>query len=216
MSNIEAAASLYDLKSKWYLKAGVYIYCKKQIRIFNKNHNNIWLSSNLICFFTAEYKLFHAQIPTLKLRQAQSTLHTYAQPKVYFSADRDGILIMQGILVVFMVILVNVNPNPSSIQLNSDALLLNKRVPMTIPDSNKIIHTAKSRSHSPRPHSQGKSFSNIDEYLAHLRKMGAQDRPFYEKIGPNKYRLNTGRGSRRKPPQIFTRQQLLNKYGFSN
>lgn len=65
------------------------------------------------------------------------------------------------------------------------------------------------------PHSQGKSFETLDAYLSHRKKLGAQDRPYYERVGPDQYQLMIGRGSRGKPPQYFTRRQLLEKYGFS-
>lgn len=71
-----------------------------------------------------------------------------------------------------------------------------------------------SRSRAGLPHAQGQSFQTLDEYLSHLRKMGAQDRPYYEKIGDNKYQLITGRGTNLRPPEIFTREMLLKKYGF--
>jgi hypothetical protein len=64
------------------------------------------------------------------------------------------------------------------------------------------------------PHAQGKTFSTLDSYLAHLKTMGAQDRPYYEKVGPDKYQLITGRGGNRLPPQYFTRDMLLKKFGF--
>ena len=65
------------------------------------------------------------------------------------------------------------------------------------------------------PHAQGRVFHTLDDYLAHLLKMGMQDRPFYEHAGANRYRLNAGRGGRGKPPQYFTREELMRKYGFS-
>jgi len=64
-------------------------------------------------------------------------------------------------------------------------------------------------------HSQGKTFSNLDEYLKHLKEMGKQDRPFYELVKPNFYKLNIGRSGRFVEPQYFTRQELLKKYNFS-
>lgn len=66
------------------------------------------------------------------------------------------------------------------------------------------------------PHAQGKTFPNLDAYLAHLRKMGAQDRPYYKEVEPGKYQLMSGRGSNRREPQYFTREQLLKKYGFDH
>ncbi len=68
--------------------------------------------------------------------------------------------------------------------------------------------------HNGLPHAQGQSFQTLDDYLLHLQKMGMQDRPYYDEIGPGRYRLNTGRGSQNQPPQYFTREELLEKYGF--
>ncbi len=65
------------------------------------------------------------------------------------------------------------------------------------------------------PHSQGKSFATLDDYLAHRKKMGMQDRPYYREVSPNRYKLEVGRGSAGRPAQYFTKQQLMEKYGFS-
>jgi len=65
------------------------------------------------------------------------------------------------------------------------------------------------------PHAQGRTFYTLDQYLAHLTTMGMQDRPFYEQVGPDRYRLNVGRGGHGKPPQHFTREELMHKYGFT-
>lgn len=65
------------------------------------------------------------------------------------------------------------------------------------------------------PHSQGQVFFTLDEYLAHLIEMGKQDRPFYELVEPECYRLNVGRGRKFSEPQYFTRKELLEKYGFN-
>jgi len=65
------------------------------------------------------------------------------------------------------------------------------------------------------PNSQDKIFYSLDEYLAHLVEMGKQDRPFYELISSDKYKLNVGRGGQFLQPQYFTRQELMIKFGFS-
>lgn len=68
------------------------------------------------------------------------------------------------------------------------------------------------------PYAQGRAFDNLDDYLAHLKRRGAADVPFYEKAGPDLYRLVTGR----RPPwegrdeRLFTRAELEEKYGFSS
>ena len=64
------------------------------------------------------------------------------------------------------------------------------------------------------PFAQGKAFRTLDEYVAHRRKLGAQDVPYYEETAPGTYRLRTGRGERFSEPQYFTRAQLLKEFGF--
>lgn len=67
------------------------------------------------------------------------------------------------------------------------------------------------------PHAQGQSFATLDDYLAHLRRMGAQDRPYYEEIAPGQYRRVGGR----RPPgaqaaeRIYTRAELMQEFGFT-
>lgn len=64
------------------------------------------------------------------------------------------------------------------------------------------------------PWSRGKSFATLDEYLAHLRANGAIDLPWYREISPGVYELVT---SRRPPPEpeTFTREQLMERFGFT-
>ncbi len=65
----------------------------------------------------------------------------------------------------------------------------------------------------PPPHQR---FATLDDYLAHLRRLGAQDYPFYDEVAPGLYRLNTGRGAAaRPPPPTVTRDQLLRRHGFT-
>lgn len=64
------------------------------------------------------------------------------------------------------------------------------------------------------PHAQGRTFADLESYLAHLRRLGTMDIPFYEEISPGRYKLNSGRGSNRMPEQIFTRDELLKKFRF--
>ena len=65
------------------------------------------------------------------------------------------------------------------------------------------------------PGSDGKTFSELDEYLAHLEVKGHTDRPFWELMEDGRYRWNTGRGMQFKEPKYATREDLLEKYGFS-
>ncbi len=83
-------------------------------------------------------------------------------------------------------------------------------VQMTSSDSSD-----KTPQRAKRPtNNQGREFETLDEYLAHLRKLGAQDYPFYELVGPDRYKLNIGRGGNRQPAKYFTREELAQKYGF--
>lgn len=66
-----------------------------------------------------------------------------------------------------------------------------------------------------RPHAGGRSFADLDAYLAHLRVLGAQDIPYYHEVSPGRYRLESGRGTRNQPPVLATREELLRKFGFS-
>ena len=65
------------------------------------------------------------------------------------------------------------------------------------------------------PGADGKSFAALDEYLAHLEVKGHTDRPFWELMEDGRYRWNTGRGMQFKEPKYATREELLEKYGFS-
>lgn len=64
------------------------------------------------------------------------------------------------------------------------------------------------------PWSRGKSFSTLDEYLAHLRANGAIDLPWYREIRPGVYELVT---SRRPPPEpeVISREELMERFGFT-
>ncbi len=57
-------------------------------------------------------------------------------------------------------------------------------------------------------------FATLDDYLAHLEKGGAMDRPYYHRLPDGRYQLIAGRGSNRNP-QYFSRDELLQKFGFS-
>ena len=65
------------------------------------------------------------------------------------------------------------------------------------------------------PASDGKIFKVLDDYLAHLEVQGHIDRPFWELMKDGRYRWNTGRGMQFKEPKYATREELLEKYGFS-
>lgn len=61
-------------------------------------------------------------------------------------------------------------------------------------------------------------FPNLDAYLAFLEKRSHMDGPWYREIRPGVYELQTGNlrlpdGER--PKRVFTREELLRKFGFS-
>lgn len=64
------------------------------------------------------------------------------------------------------------------------------------------------------PHAEGKSFATLDAYLAHLEKLGEIGIAWYERLPDGRYQL-----IRRRPPgtapEIFTRQELLERFGFA-
>lgn len=66
----------------------------------------------------------------------------------------------------------------------------------------------------PLPYARGKTFDTLDEYLAHLRANGAIDLPWYREARPGVYELVT---SIRPPgpPEYFTREELMERFGFS-
>lgn len=65
------------------------------------------------------------------------------------------------------------------------------------------------------PHAQGKVFHDLDSYLAHLKRLGTMDFPFWEEVKPGLYRHNTGRGMDRNNPEMATRAELLRRFGFA-
>lgn len=64
------------------------------------------------------------------------------------------------------------------------------------------------------PFAGDRSFATLDAYLAFLEEQGAFDTPWYREIAPGVYELVT-----RRPPwekaKTFTREQLLEKFGFT-
>lgn len=67
------------------------------------------------------------------------------------------------------------------------------------------------------PFSQGQGFATLDAYLQHLKSLAPQDRPYYEEVEPGRYRHITGRRGPGETPDdtIYTREDLLERYGFS-
>jgi hypothetical protein len=65
------------------------------------------------------------------------------------------------------------------------------------------------------PDSFGRTFATLDEYLAHLRRYAAPiDKPWYREVRPGVYERVTTAVPRREP-QIYTRAQLMARFGFT-
>lgn len=65
------------------------------------------------------------------------------------------------------------------------------------------------------PDSFGRTFATLDEYLAHLRRYAAPiDKPWYREVRPGVYEFVTTIVPRREP-QIYTRAQLMERFGFT-
>jgi hypothetical protein len=66
------------------------------------------------------------------------------------------------------------------------------------------------------PFAGEQSFATLDEYLAFLKTAGEYDTPWYREIKPGRvYERVTRRAPGKKAP-IYTREQLLEKYGFKS
>jgi len=63
------------------------------------------------------------------------------------------------------------------------------------------------------PYGQGLTFATLDDYLAHLRRRGAYDVPWYREVSPGVYELVSGRTRGR--PQRHTREELMRRFGFA-
>jgi hypothetical protein len=65
------------------------------------------------------------------------------------------------------------------------------------------------------PDSFGRTFSSLDQYLDHLRRYAATvDKPWYREIRPGVYERVTTMVPRREP-EIYTRAQLMERFGFT-
>lgn len=65
------------------------------------------------------------------------------------------------------------------------------------------------------PFAHGRSFSSLDEYLAHLRdRAGPIGQPWYREIRPGVYELVTNRAPAG-APEVQTREELMRRFGFS-
>lgn len=77
-----------------------------------------------------------------------------------------------------------------------------------------VPNDAKSNETEPGlPHAEGKNFGTLDAYLAHLETLGEIGIAWYERMPDGRYQLI----KRRMPgsePEVFTRQELLDRFGF--
>jgi hypothetical protein len=65
------------------------------------------------------------------------------------------------------------------------------------------------------PGTHGQTFAELDDYLAHLKERGASDHPYYELQPDGRYLHVRGRNTM-SDPHYFTREQLLEKFGFED
>ena len=64
------------------------------------------------------------------------------------------------------------------------------------------------------PYAHGRTFSSLDEYLAHLERLGAIDLPYWRQIAPGLYERVTSRRPRGTPERA-TRAELMERFGFT-
>lgn len=63
------------------------------------------------------------------------------------------------------------------------------------------------------PFAQGQSFATLDDYLAHLETLGTIGITWYRLVPDGRYE-RVRRRAPGTPPETFTRQELLDRYGF--
>jgi hypothetical protein len=64
-----------------------------------------------------------------------------------------------------------------------------------------------------RPFAMGHDFEALDDYLAHLQELGGMGITWYERQPDGTYMMIRRRPPGT-PPEIFTRQELLDRFGF--
>ena len=64
------------------------------------------------------------------------------------------------------------------------------------------------------PFAQGQSFETLDAYLTHLDTLGTIGITWYRALPDGRYEA-VRRRAPGTPPTIFTRQELLDRYGFA-
>lgn len=65
------------------------------------------------------------------------------------------------------------------------------------------------------PFARGKTFADLDAYLAYLERKGAYDTPFWRLTRSGEYQLISRRGPGQ-APVTATRGELLKRYGFKH
>jgi hypothetical protein len=65
------------------------------------------------------------------------------------------------------------------------------------------------------PHADGRHFESLDTYLAHLQELGTIGIAWFEAMPDGRYQLITRRPPGQEP-EIFTREDLLQRFGFEN
>lgn len=62
------------------------------------------------------------------------------------------------------------------------------------------------------PYARGRTFATLDEYLAHLKTLGAIDLPWWREVSPGVYeRMTSVREAKR---EVATREELMRRFGF--
>ena len=65
------------------------------------------------------------------------------------------------------------------------------------------------------PYAQGRSFARLDDYLAHLRGLGAIDVPCWRQVSPGVYELQVQFRRPGDKPTVKTRAELARELGFA-
>jgi len=63
------------------------------------------------------------------------------------------------------------------------------------------------------PHAEGRDFETLDAYLAHLQDLGAYGITWYERRPDGQYQL-VRRRPPGEPPEVYSREELLLRFGF--
>lgn len=64
------------------------------------------------------------------------------------------------------------------------------------------------------PFSSGQTFADLDAYLAHLQELGTMGIPWFRQLPDGRY-VEVRRRPPGEEPEVFTRQELLDRFGFT-